>query len=79
MKHILRRCNCSLKTLQSFKMGFINFAIDTKKDLLLCDLYRNVMQSLSRVNRDSVEGSVIQATGTVEFEDDLRTGVYPGG
>ena len=24
-------------------------------------------------------GSVIQATGTVEFEDGLRTGVLPGG
>ena len=27
----------------------------------------------------SVAGSVIQATGTVEFEDGLRTGVLPGG
>ena len=27
------------------------------------------------VNRESVAGSVIQATGTVEFEDGLRTGV----
>ena len=26
-------------------------------------------------NRESVAGSVIQATGTVEFEDGLRTGV----
>ena len=29
--------------------------------------------------RESVAGSVIQATGTVEFEDGLRTGVLPGG
>ena len=28
---------------------------------------------------ESVAGSVIQATGTVEFEDGLRTGVLPGG
>ena len=28
---------------------------------------------------ESVVGSVIQATGTVEFEDDLRTRVLPGG
>ena len=30
-------------------------------------------------NRESVAGSVIQASGTVEFEDGLRTGVLPGG
>ena len=30
-------------------------------------------------NRESVAGSVIQATGTVEFEDGLRTGFLPGG
>ena len=30
-------------------------------------------------DRESVAGSVIQATGTVEFEDGLRTGVLPGG
>ena len=29
--------------------------------------------------RESVVGSVIQATGTVEFEDGLRMGVFPGG
>ena len=28
---------------------------------------------------ESVVGSVIQATGTVEFEDVLRTEVLPGG
>ena len=28
---------------------------------------------------ESVAGSVIQATGTLEFEDGLRTGVLPGG
>ena len=31
------------------------------------------------INRESVAGSVIQATGMVEFEDGLRTGVLPGG
>ena len=31
------------------------------------------------IYRESVAGSVIQATGTVEFEDGLRTGVLPGG
>ena len=30
-------------------------------------------------NREFVADSVIQATGTVEFEDGLRTGVLPGG
>ena len=30
-------------------------------------------------SRESVAGSVIQATGKVEFEDGLRTGVLPGG
>ena len=29
--------------------------------------------------RVSVAGSVIQATGTVEFEDGLRTGILPAG
>ena len=32
-----------------------------------------------RVNWGSVAGSVIQATGTVEFEDGLKTGVLLGG
>ena len=36
-------------------------------------------QSKSINYRESVAGSVIQATGTVEFEDGLRTGVLPGG
>ena len=31
------------------------------------------------VNQESVVGSVIQATGTVEFEDGLRTGVLEDG
>ena len=30
-------------------------------------------------DRESLVGSVIQATGTVEFVDGLRTGVLPGG
>ena len=30
------------------------------------------------LNRESVAGSVIQATGMVEFEDDLRMGVLLG-
>ena len=30
-------------------------------------------------NRESVAGFVIQATGTVEFEDGFGTGVVPGG
>ena len=29
--------------------------------------------------RETVASSVIQATGMVEFEDGLRTGVLPGG
>ena len=29
--------------------------------------------------QESVAGSVIQATGTVEFEDDLRKGILTGG
>ena len=32
-----------------------------------------------KLDRESVAGSVIQATGTVEFEDGLRMGVLPGG
>ena len=31
------------------------------------------------IHRGSVAGSVIQATGTVEFENGLWTGVLPGG
>ena len=31
------------------------------------------------INRNSVVGSVIQATEAVEFEDFLKTGVLPGG
>ena len=31
----------------------------------------------SVMHRESLAGSVIQATGTVEFEDGLRTGVLP--
>ena len=30
-------------------------------------------------NRKFLASSVIQATGMVEFEDDLRTGILPGG
>ena len=38
------------------------------------------MDSLSaKCNRGSMAGSVSQATGTVEFEDGLRSGVFPGG
>ena len=38
-------------------------------------LYQNNHQA----NRESVAGSVIQASGTVEFEDGLRMGVLFGG
>ena len=41
------------------------------------------LQCLSTIssvhNWESVAGSVIQATGTVKFEDGLRTGVLPEG
>ena len=39
---------------------------------------RVIIHNISR-NRGSVAGSVIQATGTVEFEDALRTGDLHGG
>ena len=32
-----------------------------------------------KVYCESMAGSVIQATGTVEFEDGLKMGVLPGG
>ena len=37
------------------------------------------IQYQSNFNRESVAATVIQATGMVEFEDRLRTGVLPGG
>ena len=40
---------------------------------------KNLFNYKSSVYRESVAGSVIQATGTVEFEDGLRTGVLHGG
>ena len=38
-----------------------------------------IWKNIPSYHRESVAGSVIQATGTVEFEDGLRTGVLPGG
>ena len=38
-----------------------------------------IMQLRWLSNWEFVAESVIQATGTVEFEDGLRTGVLPGG
>ena len=35
------------------------------------------IQYQSNFNRESVAATVIQATGMVEFEDRLRTGVLP--
>ena len=40
-------------------------------------IYEN--ESKKHNKRESVAGSVIQATGTEEFEDGLRTGVHRGG
>ena len=42
-------------------------------------LLKEHLSILEVLNRGSVVGSVIQATGTVEFEDGLRTGVHLGG
>ena len=57
-------------------MTFVHFCPCT------CKLYtewfihlHSEVQETSLDNWESLEGSVIQATGTVEFEDDLRTGV----
>ena len=38
----------------------------------------NLALPSSENNRETVAGSVIQTTGTVEFEDGLKTGVLPG-
>ena len=46
---------------------------------MIIDLTTLQVCKQSFCDRESVEGSVIQATGMVEFEDGLRTGVLPGG
>ena len=48
-------------------------------NLFAAKITRHKWTNQAKVYRESVAGSVIQATGTVEFEDDLRTGVLPGG
>ena len=45
---------------------------------LYVHMYKNVLFQQAKY-RESVTGSVIQATVTVKFEDGLRTGVLRGG
>ena len=51
----------------------------TREIVFQCEFYMFLQPIKFKLHRESVAGSVIQATGTVEFEDGLRTGVLPGG
>ena len=50
----------------STKVSTVNFSCNKNISILY----------IPKVYRESVAGSVIQATGTVEFEDGLRMGVH---
>ena len=58
----------------------IFFSAFACKSIPKCIFFPEICSSIGIwKHRESVAGSVIQATGTVEFEDGLRTGVLPGG
>ena len=70
------------KNICTFHFGTVLYYSATVV-LYLIDLL-NLSSSLNKKkkklrHRDSVAGSVIQATRTVEFEDGLKTEVLPGG
>ena len=80
----------NIRTVAIFRLKFRRFLVIFSKITQFSEMLYTLLESPNMqlhielikkgvAHRESVAGSVIQATGTVEFEDGLRTGVLPGG
>ena len=74
-----RRQNVSTGNPAESDVGHVEVHVLKRPRRMFLILDKMAIYWLVKINRESVVGFVIQATGTVEFEDGLRTGVLPRG